>query len=182
MTYKSKAEQKRELDQVNRKFEKETDAMRNGMLNLRDKGNPVLVNKYYYDLPHYPHQWNEGWSKVMSEYFPEEVREVEALVEMRNDIKNTPIDPKPEPKNKAEKKIVESIKVIMERNKKNYIRGLELHEHFGTLNVYVNAHLVTNAYGTTFLRHFFYMDGKLTALNVILAVLQTIKDKEKENE
>ena len=182
MSYKSKAEQKRELEKVSKEYDKIRSSMMDKMLNEKNAGRPQMMNTLYWNTPHYLHQFSEGHATLFSDDFKNEVKQIFELKQIRQSIKDTPIDPKPEPKNKRETEIVNSIKEIMERNKKNYITGLELHKHFGYLPVYVNAHLVTNAYGTTFVRHFFYMDGKLTALNVILAVLDTIKREEKENE
>jgi hypothetical protein len=67
---------------------------------------------------------------------------------------------------------------MMELRKSQYARGLELHEIFGNLRVSANVHMVRNQHGTTFIRAFYYMDGKLTPLNMILAVAQEIQRRE----
>lgn len=72
-------------------------------------------------------------------------------------------------------KVRESIVALMERRKAQYVEALELGELFGGLPVTVTAHWVTNEHGTTFLRHFFYLRGKLTPLLVIIAAAEELQ-------
>ena len=174
--YSSKAEQKRELDQLSKSYDMTTRYMQDQMLGDREYGGEV--DKLYWEVPHYLHQWNEKKYKMFEAKFPSRVREVKALNEMRDAIKATPIC-KPEPKaDSLEKKITKSIHEMLELRKKQYARGINLSEYFGGLKVTGNAHLVTNQYGTTFVRVFYYMHGEFTPLQVIIAVAQELKDKE----
>lgn len=83
------------------------------------------------------------------------------------------------PLKELEARVTESLEQLMARRKEQFIRGCELHDIFGGLPVSVNAHWVVNQFGTGFIRRFYYMDGKLTPLNMILAIMDT-KAREKE--
>lgn len=78
---------------------------------------------------------------------------IEDLVAIRKSIKETEIKPV-EKETPAEAKILKTIKEIMDARKASFIRGLELVEVFGKLNVSVNVHQVTNQHGTVFPRCF----------------------------
>lgn len=115
--------------------------------------------------------------------FPARWERVQELVELRTQVKAADITP-PQPKQSVardalEARVTESLEQLMERRKAQFIRGCELHDIFGGLPVSVHAHYVTNQFGTTFIRRFYFMNGKLTPLNMILAIMET-KAREKE--
>jgi hypothetical protein len=62
-----------------------------------------------------------------------------------------------------------------------YNRGLRLAEVFKYLPISVTPHWVFRD-GGRFIRYFYFMAGKLTALNTILAVMQTLEDEKEKNE
>ena len=69
----------------------------------------------------------------------------------------------------------------MERRKTQHVDGLDMADRLGGLPVRVNAHMVTNDKGRTFVRHFFYLSGKLTPLNTIIAIAEQLeKGRKKE--
>ena len=47
---------------------------------------------------------------------------------------------------------------------------MKLTEYFGKMDVYANVHIVHGHKGTIFVRAFYYMFGKMTPLNVIIAI------------
>lgn len=105
---------------------------------------------------------------------------VRDLLALRASIKDAPLAPapvKPEIEVKAEA-VRRTIMEEMERRKALYIDGLEMARHFGRLPVSVNAHWVHGHKGAQFIRHFFYLAGKLTPLNTILAIADTLEREE----
>ena len=186
MSFSSKAKKNEAVKDVSRAFEKNVhDKLHRLTLDLsiecRDKGDKENEERYhelYWSIPDL-HNWREKHSKMFAE-FAEIVEEAESLFETRKAIKETEVAPKAEKTvDPREEKVYKSIADEMEARKASYVRGLSLAEIFGGLNVTANSHMVTNSHGTTFPRTFFYLFGKLTALNVIIAVHEKM-ESEKE--
>lgn len=167
--YASKAAQKQDLDALSKQYESIREKMSNKC--LEDRKN---YGDLYWEIPLYLHHWSPKRIDQFTPRFFDEVVEIESLLERRNDIKGAPIC-KPAPVTKREEKITNKVKDILQKRKLSYMKGLKMAEAFGFLNVSVNAHLVTNQQGTTFLRCFWFMNGKFTALNTILAVYDKAK-------
>jgi hypothetical protein len=99
-------------------------------------------------------------------------QEVRTLTMLREAIKNAEIIP-PAQKNDREEQIArKTLEQLREMRLEQFERGCDLHEIFGHLPVTASWHWVTNQYGTTFERVFYYMDGKLTPLGMIIAILE----------
>ena len=99
---------------------------------------------------------------------------IRSLVDLRAAIKDAEIAPAPA-KSEVEAEVAAIRKSIieeMEARKAQFIEGLEVARLFGGLPVSVNAHLVHGHKGAIFVRHFFYLNGKLTPLNMILAIAE----------
>lgn len=142
---------------------------------LLDNRNEIEnYNELYWGVPNYLHHWNAKKSEMFSTLFLDEVKEVEFLKEALVSVKETEIV-KDYKETSKEKSIINGIKDYMERQQKNMIFGEKLVEYFGKLPVSVNAHYVTNDKGTTFVRCFFYMYGKLTPLNTIISIIEKQK-------
>lgn len=95
------------------------------------------------------------------------------LVALRKAIKEAEVAKIEIDENKVKIEAVrKSIIDEMEMRKEQYVHGLELAKHFGHLPVSINAHWVHGHKGTQFIRHFFYMAGKLTPLNMIIAIME----------
>ena len=97
-------------------------------------------------------------------------------------MKNVPIV-RPEPKDKRVEKTNEEITKIVDRmianRQANYNQAIDISHRLGHMvRVFVTPHLVTNQFGTTFTRCFYYMqtdDGfKLTPLSTIMSVFWTL--------
>lgn len=102
---------------------------------------------------------------------------VEDMIALRLAIKEAPLAPvpaKPALEVKAEA-IRRDIAEEFKRLRTMYIEGLELARHFGKLPVSINAHWVQGHKGAVFVRHFFYLHGKLTPLQTILAIADTLE-------
>ena len=99
-------------------------------------------------------------------------QEVRTLTMLRETIKNAEITP-PAPKSNREEEITrKTLEQLREMRLEQFEHGCDLHDIFGRLPVTASWHWVTNQYGTTFQRVFYYMDGKLTPLGIILAILE----------
>lgn len=185
----AKAHQKEALDQLNRAYEA-----------LRDDSHSRQVDTISARLPNSQttEEWNE-WRAFYAandlpfdlhnvrdrhlpilEQFGGYAQRVQELRDLRNAIKAAPILPvvKDETKAKVEK-VRETLIELMERRKAQVLEAVEIGHVFGGLPVTVNAHWVTHEKGTVYLRHFFYLDGKLTALVVILAAAQKLEEERK---
>ena len=103
------------------------------------------------------------------------VRDLIALRAAINAAEIIPVERSPQ----AEK--VEAVhQSEMERRKTQHVGGLDMADRLGGLPVTVNAHMVTNDKGKTFVRHFFYLSGKLTPLNTIIAIAEQLEKGQKK--
>ena len=175
--FTSKAAQKAALQDLNNAYE----LLKSRILSLVLKLDPAARTKEhedtYWGLADYPHNWKPKHSDLAVRVFPESaatVAEIESLVEFRAAVKAAPIV-KTERNAEVEKieRVTKSIRDLMELRKEQYNRALKQHDIFGGLNVHANVHLVTNQYGTTFLRAFYYLNGFLTPLAIIIAAAET---------
>lgn len=188
----AKAHQKEALDQLNRAYEA-----------IRDKAHDLIIDeanatfgqpqtpgawdawKQSYadrDLPFDLHQVRPRHLPILAQY-GEFGAKVAQLIELREEIKAAPILPviKDETKAKIER-VRETLIELIERRQGQFLEAVEIGHEFGGLPVTVNAHWVTHEKGTRFLRHFFYLNGKLTALVVILAAAQKLEQERKAAE
>ena len=133
------------------------------------------VNAVYWDFPSYPHQFKAKHAELVRAAFGDRFDDLIAkafeLVELREAIKAAPITPPAKNEAKViEARIVESIRARMERLQVRYLEAIDLcelvgDEGFRMKGLSANSHYVTNEHGTTFLRTFYYLQGKLTPLN-----------------
>jgi len=176
--FTSKASKQNALQVLSRGYEGISGSITDNILMLE---RTPETQDLYWNCPRELHQWRDKHSKMYSDY-PESVSVIEEMIELRNAIKEADINTPVKKLDEKESVILKSIKDQMEMNQQNYVRGIDLSEKFGGLNVTCNAHLVRNAHGTVFIRHFFYMFYKLTPFNVIVAVAEKLEeDKKKEN-
>jgi len=71
--------------------------------------------------------------------------------------------------------VTETVVDLIKRREAQYHEAVDLGRLFGGYPVSVTPHLVTNEYGTTFTRCFYYWAGKFTPLQVILGAIDTLK-------
>jgi hypothetical protein len=108
---------------------------------------------------------------------------VSQLVELRVTIKgadiNAPVRAEP---SAFEVKVRETIAQLMERRQAQFLSAIDLcnvvADGVRIAGLSANSHYVTNDHGTTFIRTFFYLNGKLTPLNVIIAAAEEAKRRE----
>lgn len=173
--FPSKAAQKSATDDLNRAHEICRQDIQNLVLAIDRDARTEAHNNVYWGLADL-HVWKPKHSALVLGTFPEAeptVRLIEQLVDLRAVIKAAPVVKAERKTDDREAAVTKSVRDIMELRQAQYAHGLKLHDLFGGLPVHANVHVVTNQHGTTFLRAFYYMNGTLTPLNVILAVLQT---------
>ena len=183
----SKAAQKRALDNVSRAFDLVTGATRDAILSeasatFTDLSTVELEQaridwtnaRGYWAMPSYPHEYRAAKHGEIFERYGNRA-DAERLAALRDAIKGADIAPAPV--NETAKRVEtvrRSIFDEMERRKAQYVEALEIGRLFGGLPVHVNAHIVHGHKGAVFLRHFFYLRGKLTPLNTIIAAAETL--------
>jgi hypothetical protein len=179
--FTSKAGQKGALDQLNRATNILKGEVQELTWNFKgDKSREEAMEKAYWmnlDL----HVWNQKRRDELLSYLPEAeaiADKFDDLAALRQAIKSAEIVKAERKADERVEAVQSTIRKMMELRKSQYARGLELHEIFGNLRVSANVHMVRNQHGTTFIRAFYYMDGKLTPLNMILAVAQEIQRRE----
>ena len=194
--YPSKAAQKRVLEDINRAYEYARDAYgdlyRVELFAGDDADRWVVQASGSYDtrrdfldardVPFDLHHVRERHIERFAEYSPELAVLVKTAIAARADVKATPVAaPVKTGVEIEEKKIViqRSIREEMDRLGTMYREGLDIARLFKGLPVSANVHVVTNQYGTTFLRAFYYLAGKRMPLNTIMAVAGTIAEEKK---
>ena len=135
----------------------------------------TLSREDHFSIPFDLHQIREKHMRLFNHTLHSDIKRIFSL---RNDFKAMPIV-KPQPKNSAvdtkQKEIIETVTDMIKRRTAQYHEAVELGRLFGGLPVSVTPHLVTNEYNTTFTRCFYYLNGKLTSLAVILAASQKLE-------
>jgi hypothetical protein len=185
--FASKAAQKRALDDLNRAFDREREghgADYRVELFANDEAHGENWDRAAFldarDVPFDLHHVRERHLAIFAMYSRGRAATVRDLVELRAAIKAAPIatvEPKSKPLEELSKKVDKSLAEIMDMRRAQYREGIELVEVFGQLPVTMSVHVVHGHKGAIFPRRFFFMAGKLTPLNVILAVLQDTADE-----
>jgi hypothetical protein len=169
------AAKKEALTDLNRAHDLLTEQIKKLVLDIPRDERTDAQNVVYWDALTDLHNWKPKHSKLVLDVFPEAetiTAQIEDLVALRLTIKSAEVIRVERVASEKAEQVTAAVRNIMELRKAQYARGLELHDIFGNLPVYVNVHYVTNQFGTSFLRAFYYMYGALTPLNVICAVLE----------
>lgn len=159
--FKTKAEKNKALKLLNSVYEMKKDEIR------------LIDYDCYFEMPIELHHWRPKHSEMLSAH-KKQVDSIKALLALRTAIKSEEI--KTIVKQESKEEIVKnSILAEMEKRKARFVEGLELAKLFGGLQVSVNSHYVINEHGTKFIRNFFYLNGKLTALGTIIAIAEELE-------
>lgn len=175
--FTSKAGQKSAIDDLNRAADLLRKAIHGICFELRGEDReftPRLESAYWMNTD--LHLWNEKRRAELLGYLPEAeaiANQFDDLAALRGAIKDAPVVKAERKTDKREVAIMGAIRSMMVLRRSQYERGLKLHDIFDGLPVHGNVHYVTNQHGTTFLRTFYYLNGVLTPLGIILAVLDT---------
>jgi hypothetical protein len=169
-TFSAKAHQKEALDYLNRAYSL-----------VREQNNSGNAYENCWDIPFDLHQIRDRHFVMFKEEHHVALRE---LVSLRAIFKFIEVV-KPAPKNDAvERKAAEvtkEVKNLLEMRTAQYNRAIDLGRLFNYLPVSVTPHHVTNQYNTSFIRCFYYLNGKMTPLNIIMAAAgQLEREKEKQ--
>lgn len=181
----TKSAQKRSLECLNRAYDATRDIVHNLAIEIardnnlgREKDDTTwgayLDELRQYDMPFNLHEVRDRHLAAVDPIAPGSVQIVRELLDMRQLVKDTPVVPKPRDDTK---KRVEAIRLdlmeIIAKRREQYVEALDMARHFGGLPVSCNVHWVRHEQGTMFLRHYFYLRGKLTPLQVLLAAADT---------
>lgn len=182
----SEAARKRALEALSRAYSDLRETLSDAILAARTTENDEQNGADYWAIPFDLHNVRDRHFEIASRYVSR-FTEVRDLIALRAAIKGATIAPapaRPEVEVKAEK-VRLSIMEEMERRKATFIEGLDItrlwNEMFPrkdggiALPVTVNAHIVHGHKGAVFPRHFFYLRGKLTPLNTIIAIAEQLE-------
>jgi hypothetical protein len=202
-TFSSKAVQKKALDLLNVAYGLAKSAFTDTLVRAA-KSNPseqldALLWAIPFDLHQFRPKHEEGILRAKSSY-PEDAPEwdtfnnacdalldtVAQLQELREDVKETPVVSRP-PKveNPVETAVRAHVLEIHKRRNQSYLRSVDLgrffREEYGVrLPLSASSHYVVNQRGTAFLRTMYYLNGRRTSLDVILATLDTLEGESEE--
>tara|TARA_R110000744_G_scaffold167098_1_gene284441 strand:- start:25 stop:714 length:690 start_codon:yes stop_codon:yes gene_type:complete len=186
--FNSKASKKRCLEKLSYAFENIVGGISGGYSTERMYDQKISRElELYWAVPHNLFQWSAKKIKMHTDFYNEGnsangermidcIKIANKLAELRVAVKETEIVPPIKSEEKIKKqKIEKTIEEIMERHNVKFLEAYSLTEELFPLlglQIYVNSHWVTNQFGTTFIRNFFYLNDKLTALHTIMAVAQ----------
>lgn len=173
--FASKAAQKRAMDDLNCAYRYEREALMKTILAARTPETAEQNHADYWAVFADLHQVRERHFEIAARY-ADTFGIVREMIALRAAIKDAEIIAAPRNESAAKVEAIrKTITEEMERRKAQYIEALEIGRHFGGLPVSVNAHWVHGHKGTVFLRHFFYLRGKLTPLNLIMAAAEQLE-------
>ena len=138
-----------------------------------------LSREDYYAIPFDLHQIREKHFRLFDETHHSDLKELIALRVLLKEIEVVKTAPKSDRITAKQAEVTETVVDLIERRMAQYHEAVDLGRLFGGLPVSVTPHQVTNGYNTTFTRCFYYLSGKFTPLQVILAAMDTLS-REKE--
>jgi hypothetical protein len=170
-TFAAKAHQKEALGHLNHAY----DTIRSANQTWQLAPETRATDDDYYSVPHSLHQIRDKHTRL----FKDDLRaDLARLVELRRVFKESLVV-KPAPRDDrvaaTHTKVTETVVDLIKRREAQYHEAVDLGRLFGGYPVSVTPHLVTNEYGTTFTRCFYYWAGKFTPLQVILGAIDTLK-------
>lgn len=189
--FSSKAGQKAASDEVTRAYEVAKRELADACLASdrdSDRNMAPAVAAVYWDVPSYPHQFKAKHGDLIraafGDRFDDLIATILRLVELRETIKAAPVNaPVRREPSAFEVRLVETMKARMDRLGVRYLQAIDLcdvvEDGVRIKGLSASTHYVTNEHGTTFLRTFYYLFGKLTPLNLILAAAEAAADKAK---
>lgn len=173
--FTSMASQKDALQNLNHAYDILKDDIRKFCLTFPRENRTEQQDNVYYSIPHDLHQWKAKHTSLVLSVFPHAetlTAQIENLVELRNTIKSAEIVKVERKANDKVATITKTIHEMIALRKSQFETGMKLCEVFGNLPVSMNWHYVVNQHGTSFIRVFYYMDGKLTPLNMICYIIE----------
>ena len=184
-SFPTKAAQKAALDKMNRAYTAARDLVRDLIIddaNARWPNHCDERDAHFdrWDMPFDLHQIRDKHVAVATYWDLRAAQIITALVDLRAEVKAAPVV-KVEKADAAltekTEQVQSSIRDEMERLGKMYAHALEIGRLFNGLPVTANVHMVTNQFGTRFLRAFYYLNGERMPLNLIIAAAQQLADE-----
>ena len=184
-SFPSKAAQKAALDKLNRAYTAARDVVRDLIIDdanarWQDYCEERIAHFERWDMPFDLHQIRDKHVIVATYWDLRAAQIITALVNLRAEVKAAPVV-KVEKADAAltekTEQVQRSIRDEMDRLGKMYDHALEVGRLFNGLPVTANVHMVTNQFGTRFLRAFYYLNGERMPLNLIIAAAQQLADE-----
>lgn len=183
--FASKAAQKRALDDLNRAYSSVRDAAHLEQIKAAPSFDEREARAAHFaanDMPFDLHQVRDRHVDILVAWGANIV-DVRGMIDLRAAIKSAEIAPAPVNETKVRVEAVRrTLLEEMERRQVQFVEGLDMARHFGGLHVSVNAHWVHGHKGAVFIRHFFYLAGRLTPLNTIMAIADQLEREKEEAE
>ena len=139
-----------------------------------------LSREDYYAIPFDLHQIREKHFRLFDEAHHAELTDLMTFRVLLKELEVVKPAPKTDRITAKQAEVTETVVDLIERRMAQYHEAVELGRLFGGLPVSVTPHQVTNGHNTTFTRCFYYLAGKFTPLQVILAAMDTLA-QEKES-
>lgn len=187
--FKSHASRQRALKGLNSAYSILRGKIHKELLSVIHAGEPVsaaLASTVYYDYTPMDLHLFKGKhaDKIISVVPQVEYLTVLALdlVKKRESVKNMPIIKKELAKSGYKTDLYGKIQKRLELLSVSSDPDLDCSEYFEDLKVSANVHLCRNYNDTVYVRVFFYLNGELTPLNTILALIQKKKEQKLKGE
>ncbi len=139
-----------------------------------------LSREDYYAIPFDLHQIRDKHFRLFDEAHHADLTDLITFRVLLKELEVAKPAPKTDRITAKQAEVTETVVDLIERRMAQYHEAVELGRLFGGLPVSVTPHQVTNGHNTTFTRCFYYLAGKFTPLQVILAAMDTLA-QEKEN-
>jgi hypothetical protein len=138
-----------------------------------------LSREDYFAIPFDLHQIRDKHFRLFDEAHHADLTDLITFRVLLKELEVVKPAPKSDRITAKQAEVTETVVDLIERRMAQYHEAVELGRLFGGLPVSVTPHQVTNGYNTTFTRCFYYLDGKFTPLQVIMAAADKLA-REKE--
>lgn len=133
-----------------------------------------VLNELYWSFPDFQHVKPATFEKFAG--YPL-MNVLEEIVQLRVAVKTMEVVKYEKPIEQVRvERVQKSLAEQMQYRKEAFERGVELTHMFKRQGISVRGHYVIGHKGTIFPRFFYYLHGKLTALNTILAVAEETEE------
>lgn len=119
----------------------------------------------------------------IQEHFPEYYDDVFYIKTLLDEVKAAEVSPLPPKKDPTEAQVERKVKSIfdeMAKRQKQFTDAVEMGRLFGGLRVTAYPHWGRSKYGRDFIRVFYYLNGRVTPLSVIVAAAQELERQGKD--
>ena len=139
-----------------------------------------LSREDYYAIPFDLHQIRDKHFRLFDEAHHADLTDLITFRVLLKELEVVKPAPKSDRITAKQAEVTETVVDLIERRMAQYHEAVELGRLFGGLPVSVTPHQVTNGYNTTFTRCFYYLDGKFTPLQVIMAAADKLAREKEE--